>query len=65
MYLSIGEPGGGSVYWELLEIVEGGLWKRSIFLCGSCVRESGECFHRDLFLGTMGDAPFLEPSREG
>jgi len=38
VYLSIGEPGGGSVYWELLEIVEGGLWKRSISLCVSSVR---------------------------
>jgi len=29
---------GGSVYWELGEIVEGGLQKWSISLCGSSVR---------------------------
>jgi hypothetical protein len=40
--LSIGAPqgnlGGGSTFWELLEIVEGGLLKWSIFLCRGSVR---------------------------
>jgi len=35
--LSTGEPGGGSVSWELQEIVEGGLRKWSISLCESSV----------------------------
>jgi hypothetical protein len=48
----IGEPegGGGSVYWEFWEIVEGGLQKWSISPCGSFVRGT---WRRGSFAGDM------------
>jgi len=55
----LGTLGMGSIYRELREIVEGGLWKRSISLYRSSVRENLEAYKKALEMGTSfhGDLP--------
>ena len=48
----VGERGGESIYWELWDIVEGGLWKWSKSVCGSLIRQT---WRRGSFAGDPED----------